>query len=102
MNALGESNKMNARTEPNNNLIAYRKGSWSSASVELVWGANAVADGRASITASAKSEMNEELQLRAGTRPQFWIPDSSAKCLYSISISSRVSMCSLTKLGRDK
>lgn len=58
----------------------------------------AVADGRASITASARSVIKEEVQPRAGTRPQFSIPDSRARCLYSMSISSRVSMCSLTKL----
>lgn len=92
---------MNVRIEPNSILIAYRKGSRPYASAELEWGDNAVADGRASITASARSEMNEDLQLRAGTRPQFSIPDSSAKCLYSMSISSSVSMCSLTKLGKQ-
>lgn len=56
------------------------------------------AEGRASTTASARSEMNDEVHPRAGTLPQFSMPDSKAKCLYSMSISSKVSMCSLTKL----
>ncbi|MBA0835814.1 hypothetical protein Goarm_008070 [Gossypium armourianum] len=41
------------------------------------------ADGRASTTASARSVMNEEVQPRAGTRPQFSIPDLRAKSFYS-------------------
>ncbi|BAT79147.1 hypothetical protein VIGAN_02196900, partial [Vigna angularis var. angularis] len=53
--------------------------------------------GRLSMTASAKSEMKVGSHPRAGTRPQFCIPDSRANSLYSTSISSRVSMCSLTK-----
>jgi len=54
--------------------------------------------GRASMTASAKSAIKVGSHPKAGTRPQFLIPDSSASCLYSMSISSKVSMCSLTKL----
>lgn len=95
---LGEKSKRNARTEPKNSLTKSRTGS-RSATMEVLDKVDiVVADGRASITASAKSLMKEEVQPRAGTRPQFSIPDSRAKCLYSISISSRVSMCSLTKL----
>lgn len=56
------------------------------------------ADGRASTTTSARSVMNEEVQPRAGSQPQFSIPDLRAKSLYPMSISSRVSMSSLTKL----
>ena len=54
--------------------------------------------GSASITASAKSDMKAGSEPNAGTLPQFLIPDSSANSLYSISISSSVSICSLTKL----
>jgi hypothetical protein len=58
--------------------------------------------GRLSITASAKSEMKEGSHPRAGTRPHFSIPDSRANSLYSTSISSSVSICSLTKLRVKK
>ena len=54
--------------------------------------------GRLSITASAKSEMKVGSQPSAGTRPHFFIPDFKANSLYSTSISSNVSICSLTKL----
>lgn len=54
--------------------------------------------GRLSITASAKSEMKVASHPSAGTRPQISIPDFIANSLYSTSISSRVSICSLTKL----
>jgi hypothetical protein len=54
--------------------------------------------GRLSITASAKSEMNVGSHPSAGTRPHFSIPDLRANSLYSTSISSKVSICSLTKL----
>ena len=54
--------------------------------------------GKASITASARSLMKSSSQPRAGTRPQFFIPDSKASSRYSTSISSSVSICSLTKL----
>lgn len=54
--------------------------------------------GRLSITASAKSEMKVGSHPRAGTRPHFSIPELKANSLYSTSISSRVSICSLTKL----
>ncbi|RDX62891.1 hypothetical protein CR513_58735, partial [Mucuna pruriens] len=70
---------------------------------EVLVGAHiGVADGRASITASAKSVMKEGVTPRAGTRAQFLTPDSRANSLYSMSISSRVSICSLTKLGYMK
>lgn len=42
--------------------------------------------------------MNVLLVLRAGTRPQCTMPLSCASSRYSMSISSSVSMCSLTKL----
>uniref|UniRef100_A0A0A9ER86 Uncharacterized protein n=1 Tax=Arundo donax TaxID=35708 RepID=A0A0A9ER86_ARUDO len=42
--------------------------------------------------------MNVGSQPNAGTRPQCLMPDSKANSLYSTSISSKVSMCSLTKL----
>lgn len=61
----------------------------------------AVAAGKASITASARSVMKDEVQPKAGTRPQFSMPDSRANSLYSMSISSRVSMCSLIKLWEN-
>ena len=51
---------------------------------------------RLSITASAKSSMNVGSVSSAGTRPHFSTPLSSANSLYSMSISSRVSMCSET------
>lgn len=95
---FGDRSKTNARMEPKNILIKYCIGSSSAASGVLVEVEMAVADGRASITASARSVMKEEVHPRAGTRPQFSIPDSRARFLYSTSISSRVSMCSLTKL----
>lgn len=96
---LGEKSRTNAKIEPKNSLIAYLTGSKSSSSslevvVNVVW----EAEGKASITASARSVIKEVVQFRAGTRPQFFMPDSRAKCLYSMSISSSVSMCSLTKL----
>jgi hypothetical protein len=46
--------------------------------------------------------MKDEVHPRAGTLPQFSMPDSRASSLYSMSISSKVSMCSLTKLIDDK
>ena len=46
--------------------------------------------------------MKEGVTPRAGTRAQFLMPDSIANSLYSMSISSRVSICSLTKLGYKK
>lgn len=69
-------------------------------SVQLLFLARAIAEavGSASMTRLAKSEMKVLVQFRAGTRPQFSMPDSRASSLYSMSISSRVSMCSLTKL----
>lgn len=89
---------MNARIEPKNILIAYPTTSFSaSLDVELEVDI-AVAEGNTSVTASARSLMKDEVQLRAGTRPQLTMPDSCANSLYSISISSSVSICSLTKL----
>lgn len=58
--------------------------------------------GRLSITASAKSEMKVDSHPSAGTRPHFSIPDFRANSLYSTSISSNVSICSLTKLNQLK
>jgi len=58
----------------------------------------ALAEGRVSITASARSVMEDEVQPRAGTQLQLTIPDSRANSLYSISISSSVYMCSLSQL----
>lgn len=79
-------------------LIAYLTGS-----VSASWDASSsvdmdIAEGRASMTASARSVMKDEVHPKAGTLPQFSMPDSRANSLYSISISSSVSMCSLTKL----
>lgn len=54
--------------------------------------------GRLSITASAKSEIKVGSQPSAGTLPHFCMPDFRASSLYSTSISSNVSICSLTKL----
>ena len=49
-----------------------------------------------STTASARSSMNTGLVSSAGTRPHCSTPLSSASSLYSMSISSSVSMCSDT------
>lgn len=96
---LGEKSKTKARIDPKNILIMYCTMSMSDwlevMSSRVIM---AEAEGRASMIASARSEMKEEVQPRAGTLPQFSMPDCRAKCLYSMSISSRVSICSLTKL----
>ncbi|KAL3818969.1 hypothetical protein ACJIZ3_004874 [Penstemon smallii] len=89
---------MNAKKEPKNNLTAYPTTSFSASSDVVSEVDIAIAEGKASITASARSVINDGVQFRAGTRPQLTMPDSRANSLYSISISSRVSMCSLTKL----
>lgn len=108
---LPEKSNKNATIEPKKNLTIYLIGSLSSSSaavaVVVVEAVVAVldiviAEGKASTTASARSLMNEGVQLRAGTLPQFEIPESRARSLYSMSISSRVSICSLTKLKLQK
>lgn len=98
---FGDKSKTNAKIDPKNIFIAQFTGSMLN-SLEVLCVVMAFAAGRASITASARSVMKEEVQPRAGTRPQFSIPDSRARCLYSMSISSSVSMCSLTKLEFEK
>ena len=52
---------------------------------------------RAPCTCVANSLMKSSSRFRAGTRRQCFTPASSATSRYSISSSSRVSMCSLTK-----
>ncbi|GER33903.1 trophoblast glycoprotein, partial [Striga asiatica] len=87
---FGDSNRTKATTEPNNILIAYLTRSFSASSdVALEVVDIASAEGTASIIASARSEMKDDVQFRAGTRPQLTIPDLRANSLYSMSISSR-------------
>jgi len=93
---------MKAKIVPKNILTKYLTGSLPIFSEVLAGAFIAAADGRASITASARSVMKEGVRPRAGTRAQFLMPDSRANSLYSMSISSRVSMCSLTKLRQKK
>ncbi|KAF9617431.1 hypothetical protein IFM89_036392 [Coptis chinensis] len=64
----------------------------------LLPGEMTIARDIASITTSARSRMKEEVHPSVGTWLQLSMPDPRANSLYSMSISSRFTMCSLTKL----
>ena len=94
---LGASTKKKAMIEPKKTLTTLFPRS-AEDSVLRSWETTVEAVGRASITASARSAMKAESQPRVGTLAQFLIPELRASSRYSMSISSNVSICSLTKL----
>lgn len=63
--------KQNANIELKNILIAYLTKSLSSSLEMFLEEDIAVAESKASSTTSARSVMKEDMQLRAGTCPQF-------------------------------